>query len=243
MVLPTEILRILYLTISKLKGEYIQKTIFTLIVEALSFKLALDFLQYLKKNKINTFGIKIMFWDRVNYEFITLQDVDAMSLYFEQQYTFVDDCMLGSLCSVQLFSGVSDLYDFTTEYLASDITGSYKLTLGSRYDRQRNSQQKIYTDRQISFINQAVGEYLRFYNEIRRIYVNGIYSPCYAQPGWSQGTFYLRSLKKFLLENPNVNITPINTAGLPLNGGGSFVSLDNTINNFLENDYVENYFE
>jgi hypothetical protein len=174
-----------------------------LIVEALSFKLALDFLQYLKKNKINTSGIKIMFWDRVNNEFITYRDVDAMSLYFKQQYTFIDDCILGSLCSIELFSGVSDLYDFTTEYLASNITGSYKLVSGSQYDIQRNSQRSIYTDRQISFINKAVEEYLRFYNEIRRIYVAGIYSPCYAQPGWSQGTFYLSRLKEVLLGNNN----------------------------------------
>jgi len=172
-----------------------------LIVEALSFKLALDFLQYLKKNRINTSGIKIMFWDRVNNEFTTYEDVDAMSLYFEQQYKFIDDCVLGSLCSVELFNGISNLYDFTTEYIASNVTGSYKLTAGSQYDRQRNSQRGILTDRQISFINQAVEEYLRFYNEIRRIYVTGIYSPCYAQPGWSQGTLYLSRLREGLLGN------------------------------------------
>ena len=171
-----------------------------MIVEALSFKLALDFLQYLKKNRINTTGIKIMFWDRINNEFITYEDVNTMSLYFDTQYKLIDNCVLGSLCSLELFSGVSDLYDFTTEYTASNITGSYKLTSGSQYDRQRNSQRSIFTDRQISFINQSVGEYLKFYNEIRRIYVTGIYSPCYAEPGWSQNTWYLSSLRKGLLE-------------------------------------------
>ncbi len=171
-----------------------------MIVEALSFKLALDFLQYLKKNRINTSGIKIMFWDRINNEFTTFDNVPAMSLYFDAQYKFIDNCVLGSLCSLELFNGVSDLYDFTTEYTASNITGSYKLTSGSQYDRQRNSQRSIFTDRQISFINQSIGEYLKFYNEIRRIYVTGIYSPCYAEPGWSQNTWYLASLQKGLLE-------------------------------------------
>jgi hypothetical protein len=170
-----------------------------LIVEALSFKLALDFLLYLKKNRINTSGIRLMFWDRVNNEFTSFEDVVKMSSYFDEQYKFIDNCVLGSLCSLELFNGTSDLYDFTTEYTASNITGSYKLTTGSQYDRQRNKQRSIYTDRQISFINQAIGEYLKFYNEIRRIYVTGIYSPCYAEPGWSQNTWYLNSLILVLL--------------------------------------------
>ena len=170
-----------------------------MIVEALSFKLALDFLLYLKKNRINTSGIRLMFWDRVNNEFTSFEDVVKMSSYFDEQYKFIDNCVLGSLCSLELFNGTSDLYDFTTEYTASNITGSYKLTTGSQYDRQRNKQRSIYTDRQISFINQAIGEYLKFYNEIRRIYVTGIYSPCYAEPGWSQNTWYLNSLRIGLL--------------------------------------------
>jgi hypothetical protein len=179
-----------------------------LIVEALSFKLALDFLLYLKKNRINTSGIRLIFWDRVNHEFTSFEDVIAMSSYFDEQYKFIDNCILGSLCSLELFNGTSDLYDFTTEYIASDITGSYKLTTGSQYDRQRNKQRSIYTDRQISFINQAVGEYLKFYNEIRRIYVTGIYSPCYAEPGWGQNTLYLSKLKEGLLGNNTQDTFP-----------------------------------
>lgn len=172
-----------------------------MIVEALSFKLALDFLQYLKKNRITAINAKITFWDRVNNEFTTYEDVAAMSLYFDTQYKFIDNCVLGSLCSLELFDGTSNLYDFTTEYTASNITNSYKLISGSQYDRQRNEQRGILVNRQISFINQAVEEYLKFYNEIRKIYVTGIYSPCYAQPGWSQNTWYLNSLRVGLITN------------------------------------------
>ena len=179
-----------------------------MIVEAISFKLALDFLKYLKKNRITASGIKITFWDRINNEFTTYEDVDAMSLYFNDNYRFIDNCVLGSLCSVELFNGVSDLYDFTTEYTASNITNSYKLTTGSQYDRQRNEQRSILVNRQITFINQAVEEYLRFYNEIRRIYVTGIYSPCYAVPGWSEGTLYLSKLKEGLLGNNTQDTFP-----------------------------------
>lgn len=178
-----------------------------MIVEALSFKLALDFLEYLKKNRITTNGIRILFWDRINNEFTTYENIDAMSSYFNEQYTLVDNCVLGSLCSIEVFGGVSNLYDFTTEYTASNITRSYKLVSGSQYDRQRNSQRDILIDRQINFINQAVSEYLKFYNEIRHIYVTGIYSPCYAEPGWGQGTLYLKKLREGILIN-NQNTFP-----------------------------------
>ena len=173
-----------------------------MIVESLSFKLVLDFLQYLKKNRITLSNIKITFYDRVNHESITFKDVDEVSLYFKKEYNIIDTCTLGSLCSVELFNGISNLYDFTTEYMASNITGAYKLKSGSQYDRERNSQRSILTNRQISFIDQAIKDYLKFYNEIKRIYITGIYSPCYAQPGWSQNTWYLNSLKNAISPPP-----------------------------------------
>lgn len=171
-----------------------------MIVEALSFKLALDFLDYLRKNRITSSGIRLLFWDRINNEFTSFENIGAMSSHFNEEYTFIDKCVLGSLCSIELFNGTSDLYDFRTEYTASNITGGYKLISGSQYDRQRNGQRGILVDRQINFINQSIEEYLRFYNEIKRIYVTGIYSPCYAEPGWSQNTWYLNSLRSGLLE-------------------------------------------
>lgn len=183
-----------------------------MIVEALSFKLALDFLEYLKKNRITTSGINLLFWDRSTNEFITYENIHSMSSYFKEQYTFIDNCVLGSLCSIETFSGSSDLYNFTTEYTAINVTGSYKLVTGSQYDRQRNDQRSLLINRQINFINQAVGEYLKFYNEIRRIYTTGIYSPCYAVPGWSQGTWYLNSLRAGLLETKSNKQFPYKSA-------------------------------
>lgn len=170
-----------------------------MIVEALSFKLVLDLLQYLKKNRIYASDIKVMFWNRTNSEFTTFNTVEDMASYFSTQYRIVDNCILGPLCSIEVFSATSDLYDFTTEYNVTNVTGTYKLTSGSQYDRQRNSQRSILTNRQISFINQSIEEYLKYYRELKRIYVTGIYSPCYAEPGWSEGTGYLNSLRISLL--------------------------------------------
>lgn len=173
-----------------------------MLVEALSFKLALNFLEYLKKNRVVSTGIKLVFWDRVNHEFTTFTDINEMSSYFNEQYKLIDNCTLGALCSLEVFQGTSNLYDFTTQYTASNITSSYKLTTGSQYDRERNKQRSILTNRQISFINQAVNEYLSFFNEIKRIYVTGIYSTCYAIPGYFEGTSYLNNLRLALLGGP-----------------------------------------
>jgi hypothetical protein len=174
-------------------------------IEALSFKLALDFVQYLKKNRITTSNIRISFFDRNTREFVTYENINEMSLYFREQYTNIDESVLGSLCSLEMFNGFSELYDFTTSYTAYDIIGSYKLNTGSQFDRQRNNQRDILVNKQISFINQAIQEYLNFYNEIRKIYTTGIYSPLYAKPGWSEGTLLLNKLKSNILTSESTS--------------------------------------
>lgn len=176
-----------------------------MVVEALSFKLVLDLFQYFKKNRIYASNIKLRFWNRNNSEFITFNNVDELFSYFITQYQTVDDCILGSLCSVEVFNATSDIYNFTTEYIATNIIESYNLTTSSQYDRQRNNQRKPLINRQINFINQSVKEYTEHYNELNRIYINGIYSPCYAIPGWSEGTGYLKTLKNLLFNNASKN--------------------------------------
>lgn len=179
-----------------------------MIIEAISFKLALDFFKYLDKCGLKSFNIKIQFWDRLRYEFVTYNDIIEMSLFFDKNYRNIDNCILGELCSIQFFEADSTLYDFTTSYKAIDITGQYKLMTGTSFDIERNQQRSLYTTTQTNFINQSVSEYLQFLNEIKNIYVTGIYSPCYAEPGWSQNTWYLKSLREGLITIKNINTFP-----------------------------------
>jgi hypothetical protein len=109
---------------------------------------------------------------------------------------------------LQFFEANSNLYDFITEYKAIDVSGQYKLITGTSFDSNRNKQRNIYTTTQTNFINQAVLDYLRFLNEIKNIYVTGIYSPCYAEPGWSQNTRYLKSLREGLISTGNKSRFP-----------------------------------
>ncbi len=169
-----------------------------MVVEALTFKLSLDFFTYLKKYKIDVTKIRIGFYDQAagKTEYTDFNSVAEMELFYQTNYVPFDPCYVGDLASIQLFLGGSSLYEFATEYRASDLTGNFKLTSGSSFDIQRNAQRSVLVNRQIEFINKSVNDYKGYWAEINRIYTSGIYSPCYAIPGWSQGTWYLNQLRE-----------------------------------------------
>jgi|TARA_Y100000389_G_scaffold179733_1_gene194030 hypothetical protein len=166
------------------------------ILEAITFKLALDFFIFMKKNRITCTSIKVDFFDRVKHEYIDFADVAAMQKYYDDNYKPIDNCFLGDLVSIQFFLATSELYNFTTEYRAIDVTEKFTLETGSAFDRQRNAGRKVFIDRQIQLIKNAVNDYLKYWRELRYIYITGIYSPCYAEPGWSENTWWLKSFRE-----------------------------------------------
>lgn len=179
-----------------------------MIIEAITFKLALDFFTFLKKNRISCKSIKIDFFDKVKHEYIDFADVAAMQAYYNKTYIPLDNCFLGDLVSIQFFIATSELYDFTTEYRAIDVTNNLSLETGSAYDRQRNAGRKVLIDRQIQLIKNAVIAYVKYWNELKYIYVTGIYSPCYAVPGWSENTWYLQSFRDAFISSRDTSQFP-----------------------------------
>jgi|TARA_R110002096_G_scaffold133241_2_gene284109 hypothetical protein len=181
-----------------------------LILEGITFKLALDFFIFLKKNRITSTSIKVDFFDKVKHEYIDFVDVAAMEAYYKKKYIPIDNCFLGDLVSISFFLASSDLYDFTTEFKAMDVSTNLKLETGSAYDRQRNAGRKVLIDRQIQLIKNAVADYVKYYLELKYIYVTGIYSPCYAVPGWSENTWYLKSFRDAFISSRNTSEFPYN---------------------------------
>lgn len=176
-----------------------------MILEAITFKLALDFFKYLKKNRITATSIRLDFFNRTKHQFTTFNSVEEMQAYFDENYKQPDKCELGSIISIQVFEAASDLYDFTTTYKAFDLTApSYNCVQGSSFDNQRNAQRDIFKNRQLTLINNTVADYAKFYSYLNYIYVTGIYSPCYAIPGWSENTWWLEQLRVAILD-PNNN--------------------------------------
>ena len=180
-----------------------------MIIEAISFKLCLDFLKYLKKNRIYSDNIRLNFYDRNKHQFTTFDTIDEMQVYYDEAYLTPDVCELGSIVSIQSMNATSDLYDFDITYRALDLTTLlYNVKQGVQFDIQRNSQRDIFKQRQLTMFNKTVTEYSKFFNELKYIYVTGIYSPCYAEPGWSENTWLLNSLKIGLLDPSNSSQFP-----------------------------------
>jgi len=201
-----------------------------LIIEALSFKLALDFFKHLKKYRIVSTEIKIDFFDRVKHEFVDFSDVDEMQLYYDEYYVPINNCILGDLGGIQFFRSTSNTFNFPTTYKAIDVLGNFKLEPGSGFDLQRNPQRQVLKTRQVDLIKKSVGEYVRFYNELKLIYTTGIYSPCYAEPGWSENTWYLKSLREALTGSNNNSKFPYTNQNIqkkpPRNFGGNSVTIN-----------------
>ena len=109
-----------------------------MVIEALTFKLSLDFFVYLKKYKIEVSKIRLGFSDDAGgkTEFTDFSGIPEMELFYQSNYVPFDNCLVGDLVSVELFLGESDLYDFITEYRAEDLTDKFKLTSGSSFDIQ-----------------------------------------------------------------------------------------------------------
>jgi hypothetical protein len=166
-----------------------------LILEGITFKLALDFFIFLKKNRITATSIKVDFFDKVKHQYIDFADVAALEAYYRKTYIPLDNCFLGDLVSITFFMATSELYNFTTEFKAFDVTTKPKLENGSAYDRQRNAGRQVFINRQVQLIKNAVTDYVKYYSELKYIYTTGIYSPCYAVPGWSENTWYLKSFR------------------------------------------------
>jgi hypothetical protein len=146
----------------------------------------------------------------VKHEYIDFADVTAMEVYYNTNYRPLDNCNLGDLVSISFFLAESNLYNFTTEFKAIDVTNNLKLETGSAYDRQRNAGRQVLIDRQIQLIKNAITEYVKYYSELKYIYVTGIYSPCYAVPGWSENTWYLKSFREAFTSTKDTSQFPYN---------------------------------
>ena len=182
-----------------------------MILEGITFKLALDFFIFLKKNRITSTSIKVDFFDKVKHEYIDFADVAAMDAYYKKTYIPLDNCFLGDLVSISFFLATSDLYDFRTEFKAMDVTNNLTLETGSAYDRQRNAGRQVLINRQIQLIKNAVADYVKYYLELKYIYVTGIYSSCYALPGWSENTWYLQSFRDAFISSKDTSQFPYNS--------------------------------
>lgn len=178
------------------------------LIEEISIKLILDFLTHLKKSRIILSDIKVDFYDRQSHTFLTYNNLASVSNDYYNKYVPSNKEKLGSLVGIQQFLAVSDISNFSISYSVNDMLGSYQIRSTNSFDIKRNSQRQLLKNHQLEFLKSIIDEYIIFYNMIRSIYIDGIYSPNYAIPGWTQGTYFISSLKEYLNDSTNISKFP-----------------------------------
>lgn len=175
-----------------------------MLVEAITLKLAVDLFEFLRKNAIIVTDIKIKYFDRSRNRYRNFSSLDDLKQFYTQNYTVYDKCSIGELVSIEYFKATSNLYTFNTSYIVTDVSNSTKIINGFDYDKTRMNTRQVFIDRQKSRLQSIILSYKNHFGEVQNIFLKGIFSPCYAQPGWSEGTARLEELRMLLTNNKSI---------------------------------------
>lgn len=183
------------------------------VIEAITFKLGLNLLETFRKSQLDASNIRVDFYDKDTgtHEYVTFANLTEYNTFFLQNYQRIDWCVLGDLSGIQSMYLTSNVYNFTTTYTLSNILDNYSLQFGRDYDIQRDLLRKTLQDRQIAAINDYIALYLSIWRRLAYAYPR-IYSPCYAEPGWSEQTGIVFNLKQYLYLNSDLNAENISSA-------------------------------
>lgn len=157
-------------------------------IENLTFNHAIELFKYLEKNKLECHSITISFYDRSKYQYITFKDTKELRKYFAVAFINFPKCKLGNFVSIEKFKINSTLYNFKSNYIVYDVLKSVKIITGKDSDINRNINRDPFITKQKILIEEALKKYIAAIIKLNLIYKGGIYSPCYAEPGWSKGT-------------------------------------------------------
>jgi len=165
-----------------------------MLTEAISFEMAYRFFETLDKIKISTSLIKMA---KFNGTKTTITAYNSLSAMYTDlvNYRFIDVCAHGDIWYISSFQSQSVLYGFTTLYTGTDIIGAYTLYYGKDSDQNRNLTYQTSLKTQKATIDSLIRQYRTNYLGVNKSYVYGIYSPCYAEAGWSEGTGYLADMR------------------------------------------------
>lgn len=157
-------------------------------IENLTFKKSLEFLTLLEKNKLSCTEIVFSFYDKNKHQFITFENTKAVRSYYTENFRIFEACATGDFGVIEKFRAASNLYNFKTDFRVYDILGKCTVLPGKDFDKNRDAIRDSFKLKQKAKIEDALSDYKEYILKLRKIYIDGIYSPCYAEPGWSQGT-------------------------------------------------------
>jgi hypothetical protein len=177
-----------------------------MLFEITSFQLIHNFFQHLKKNKIDSKDIRVSFFDGKEKRVHTnLIDDNYLFTYYVSSYMVPHNCKLGRFSKIEQFNCQSMLYDFVTKFEVIDPTNKLKIKQGSDFDINRNDQRVIYRERQREKLENICNKYMVLSNALESEYLDvlnnysEVYSPCYAEPGWSEHTLVLKKIREYFM--------------------------------------------
>ncbi len=175
-----------------------------MLTEAVSFELAYRFFETLDKIKITTNLIKMIRYNGSKNFITQYASLAAMQVDLLSNYKYIDSCASSDIWYISYFECQSVLYNFTTKYTGTDIIGQYNLIYGKDSDVNRNTAYQSALNTQKSTINNLIIQYRSNFNSTNAVYLSGLYSPCYAEAGYSEGSGYLADMKIRVKDYRNV---------------------------------------
>lgn len=179
------------------------------MIELLTFKLIIDLFDTLRVYKMELKEVQVFLWKKSvkKYQYFTFDSYDALYDFYVGRYAPFDLCrVFGDIWGVNWFTVDSSLdTSYTMSFGAYDVsTDKYYIRDISEYDIQRNSVWSASKERQVGYLDDTVSKYGVYYRELYDIYLHGIYSVCYAEPGWTTHTTALQSYRDLLFPQTQV---------------------------------------
>lgn len=173
------------------------------MIEVLTLKLAIDLFDHLKTYKMEITSVQIYIWKKTTnkFQYFTFESYEQLwNFYYNRYYPFNLCETFGDIWAVNKFTVNSKLdTSYNMSISAYDVSGKNSYTKStSDFDNNRNSVWSVTKERQNELVQLTINDYYVYYNELYDIYMDGIYSVCYAEPGWTTHTTRLKSYKDIL---------------------------------------------
>lgn len=172
------------------------------MIELLTFKLIIDLFDELRVYNMEIKEVQIFLWKKQTrqYQYFTFDSYEALYDFYVNRYAPFDLYrVFGDIWGVNWFTVTSDLDPtYTMSFGAYDVSDNYYIRDISQFDNQRNSVWSSSKERQIGYLDDTVSRYGVYWRELYDIYLSGIYSVCYAEPGWTTHITILQSYREML---------------------------------------------
>jgi len=177
------------------------------MIEILTLKLAIDLFDHLRTYKMELSYVQIYIWKKTTnkFQYFSFNSYDQLWDFYYNRYAPFDLCeQFGDIWAVNKFTVRSQLdSSYTMTIDAYDVSGNGRVRETSQFDNDRNNVWSVTKERQIELVQSIVNEYEVYYSELYEIYLHGVYSVCYAEPGWTTHTTRLRSYRDLLFPQDN----------------------------------------